>query len=421
MKYVLRFLLPLPFLFAFLYFAGPTVFKGWIQKKALSEMESAVDAFVNFSSLEVSTIKKFPNIHVHLQDFLIMGEHTFAGDTLIAAQSIELTWNPWKEAPQTLIENLEIENGLIQLVYDKYGEANFDIAKKEESDSSNRVDSTQVDSVPPAPFSIEVAQYEFKNIACGIEDQTWDMFMRVQIPSHQGQAFMSQDSFRLSTQNQAKDIFLSIDDKIYINHMPVEGDLTMYAGQSSPDVYFMQTDSLRFDAKFYGLSGLIGYRFEEDLYEVDINYSLNEVDIPGFRNRFPHLYKQVFGKDERMDGQLGLVGQAKGLYDSTYVPALYAYAKLRDWQPPSIPTFGAKVQLDVEVKGPENDWENMDLLLIRPKNRKKLNLFLFKRYFDQLKDIWIKTNKAPSDHSAGPSKPKSKIFPPVLIPFRGGN
>src|SRR5690606_22610214 len=75
----------------------PVIFKDEIKAKVDQELAKSVNAQVNFDAdnFSVSLFRKFPNITASLKDFSVVGNAPFAGDTLAAAESSQITLNIW--------------------------------------------------------------------------------------------------------------------------------------------------------------------------------------------------------------------------------------------------------------------------------------------------------------------------------------
>src|SRR5690606_2712876 len=110
----------------------PVIFKDEIKAKVDQELANAVNAQVNFDAdnFSVSLFRKFPNITASLKDFSVVGNAPFAGDTLAAAESFQITLNIWSVlfGDQMKISAIETEKPNIMIKVLEDGTANYDVA-----------------------------------------------------------------------------------------------------------------------------------------------------------------------------------------------------------------------------------------------------------------------------------------------------
>ena len=71
----------------------PFLFKDKIKAKLLTEIDKNIDAKVNFTDLSFSSFKKFPHVTVSLHNPTVIGVGEFAGDTLVDAKEISISFD----------------------------------------------------------------------------------------------------------------------------------------------------------------------------------------------------------------------------------------------------------------------------------------------------------------------------------------
>src|SRR5690606_135923 len=134
----------------------PVVFKDEIKAKVDEEIAKSVDAQVNFDAdnFSVSLFRHFPNITASLKDFSVVGHAPFAGDTLAAASSFQITLNLWSVifGDQMKISRIKLDRPHILVKVLEDGRANYDIAIE---------DSTTVETdTTSSGFSIGIDEWE---------------------------------------------------------------------------------------------------------------------------------------------------------------------------------------------------------------------------------------------------------------------
>ena len=116
-------------------FAIPYFFSDRIKAKIADAINEKVDAKVSFADADVSLFKNFPNANVRLEKLLIINKAPFEGDTLVSLGELNLKMSI-KELFKGKGEGMNIEgvtssNGKINILFNKDGIGNFDIALKD--------------------------------------------------------------------------------------------------------------------------------------------------------------------------------------------------------------------------------------------------------------------------------------------------
>ena len=145
-------------LFVAALFAIPYFFKDQIKAKIAEAINQKVDAKVSFADADLSLFKNFPNANVTLDKLVIINKAPFEGDTLVSLGELNLKMSiaalfKGKEEPMT-IDGISTKNGLINVIFNKNGIGNFDIALKEKSEKSDGKSD---------PLALKVKSYKIEN------------------------------------------------------------------------------------------------------------------------------------------------------------------------------------------------------------------------------------------------------------------
>ena len=112
--------------------AIPFVFKGKIFQKVKLAANQAVNAKVDFSDVELSLFRSFPQLNVQLKNLSVTGINEFENIRLLTVESLSTSVNLsslWK-SDGISITSLNLDRPAINLVINKTGKSNWDIAKK---------------------------------------------------------------------------------------------------------------------------------------------------------------------------------------------------------------------------------------------------------------------------------------------------
>jgi uncharacterized protein YpmB len=134
-------------------FAVPYFFKDQIKAKITAAINKKVDAKVSFEDADLSLFKNFPNANVTLYQLDIINKAPFEGDTLVSIEEINLKMSIaelFKGKDETMdIQGITTKNGMINILFNKDGLGNYDIAiKNEETNATSK------------PLALNIQKYE---------------------------------------------------------------------------------------------------------------------------------------------------------------------------------------------------------------------------------------------------------------------
>src|SRR5690606_13420884 len=140
-------------------FAIPYFFKDAIREKIIAAINRNVDATVNFEDADLSLFRSFPHANVNLEKLTIINKAPFAGDTLVSFGELSLDMSVkelFKDSAEPInIDAIASKNGLINIIFNKDGIGNFDIAL--ENAEKNK------DDKKSDPLSLKIKEYKIEN------------------------------------------------------------------------------------------------------------------------------------------------------------------------------------------------------------------------------------------------------------------
>ncbi|KLT67652.1 hypothetical protein AB674_21690, partial [Flavobacterium sp. ABG] len=135
LKKILKIIGILIVLLAAALFAIPYFFKDQIKAKIAEAINEKVDAKVTFADADLSLFKNFPNANVTLDKLVIINKAPFEGDTLVSLGELNLKMSIkelFKGKNEAMnIDGITSKNGLINIIFNKDGIGNYDIALKD--------------------------------------------------------------------------------------------------------------------------------------------------------------------------------------------------------------------------------------------------------------------------------------------------
>ena len=333
----------------------PVVFKDEIKAKVDEEIAKSVNAQVNFDAdnFSVSLFKRFPNITATLNDFSVVGNAPFAGDTLAAASSFQITLNLWSVlfGDQMRINRIKLDKPHILVKVLEDGTANYDIAI---------ADSTVVETdTASSGFSIGIDQWEVVDGRIVYDDRSLKFFVSLEDVQHTGNGDFTQDIFDMATKTKANNVKLRYDDVEYVSNKELVADVTMNLNLPESK-YTFKENNIKVNDFSMGFDGYLSMPADDIL--MDISFGAKDNTFKSLLSLVPGMYQEDFDK-VKTEGDLDFGGFVKGTYsDATEtMPGFRLALKVNDamFQYPDLPTAVNNIQVDMLVAAEDGNMDNV--------------------------------------------------------------
>lgn len=342
-------------------FAIPFFFKDQIKAKITDAINEKVDAKISFADADLSLFRSFPQANVSIEKLLIINKAPFEGDTLISLGQINLKMSikelfKGKEEPMN-IEAISTENGLINILFNKDGIGNFDIALKDESEQ---------DKSKGSPLSLKIKEYKVTNLRFRYFDESSRIKMVIDSLNHSGTGDFAQSKLDLVTQSNAK-VSLFMDKANYMDHVPVTLDATLGIDLDQSKYTFKENKALlnQLPLEFDGFIQLV-----DNGQQYDLKFKTPTSSFQNFLGLLPASYASNI-KDVKTTGDFTVAGFAKGLYSDKTVPkfSVAIASNNASFQYPNLPKSVQDIIIDTRIineTGVMNDtYVNLDKLSFR--------------------------------------------------------
>jgi hypothetical protein len=290
-------------------FAIPYFFKDEIKAKITAAINQKVDAQVSFADANLSLFKNFPNANVTLDQLIIINKAPFEGDTLISLQELDLKMSIkelFKGKNEAVsIQGIMSKNGLINILFNKDGVGNYDIALK---------DKTSVDK-ENSPLSLNIQNYKFENFKFKYFDEVSKIKMLIDSINHEGTGDFATSNLDLVTKSTAK-ITLDMDKVNYMNNVPLTLDAVLGIDLEKSKYSFKENKALvnQLPLEFDGFIQLV-----DAGQEYDLKFKTPTSSFKNFLGVIPAAYASSLD-NVKTTGDFTVAGFAKGLYSDTTVP-----------------------------------------------------------------------------------------------------
>ena len=222
MKKIFKFLGIFLLLFFIFLLAAPFLFKDKIISKIKEEANKNLNAKFNFSSLDLSLIRSFPNLSVNIENLSIINLTPFEDDTLVYAKNFGLTLDIMSviRGTEIKIKKVSIDDPVMNFLVNKDGKANWDIAKTSGESAKTS---------EPSSIKATLQKYAISNGTIVYNDLTMPFMLKLQGVNHTGSGDFTQDIFLLKTQSNIKLTDMSYGGVKYISKAKadIQADLEM--------------------------------------------------------------------------------------------------------------------------------------------------------------------------------------------------
>ncbi len=336
----------------------PFLFKGKIKAMVLKSINEKVDATVAFEDVSISLFRSFPNANVSIEKLSIINKAPFAGDTLFYSGEIQLKMSVkelFKSEGETMeLQSFNSKNGLVNIIFNKEGIGNFDIALKEDTKDSNS------DS---KPFALSIQNYNIDNLRFSYLDESSDMKVVIEEIYHEGKGNFAASKLDLNTTTKA---LVSVDmEKVnYMNKIPLSLEAILGIDLEQSKYEFKDNKALinQLPLEFKGFIQLV-----ENGQLYDLTFKTPTSSFKNFLGLVPSAYKGDLDKINT-SGDFTVSGFAKGKYTETTIPTfeLLIASNNASFKYPDLPKSVENIVIDTKIKnetGQLNDtYVNIDML-----------------------------------------------------------
>ncbi|MFC0779438.1 AsmA-like C-terminal region-containing protein [Flavobacterium sp. HJSW_4] len=344
-------------------FAIPFLFKDQIKAKIVEAINESVDAKVSFADADLSLFKNFPNATVGIEKLIIINKAPFEGDTLVSVGELNLKMSvkelfKGKEEPLS-IQGISSTNGLINIIFNKDGVGNFDIALKDKKDEDKKDEASK-------PLALKIQNYKIENFTFRYIDQGSKIKMVIDSLNHEGTGDFTNSKLDLTTKSTAK-VSLDMDKMNYMKNVKLTLDAVLGIDLEKSKYTFKENKALinQLPLEF---DGFIQMTEKAQIY--DLKFKTPTSSFTNFLGLIPSAYASSL-EGVKTTGDFTVNGFAKGELTDTTVPKfnIEIASNNSSFQYPNLPKSVQNIVIDTKIineTGILNDtYVNLDKLSFR--------------------------------------------------------
>ncbi|WP_339888176.1 AsmA-like C-terminal region-containing protein [uncultured Flavobacterium sp.] len=290
--------------------AAPFIFKDKIKEMIAKTLNESVDAKVAFEDVDLSLLKSFPLANVSIDKLSIINKAPFEGDTLFYSGETNLKMSIkelFKDASETInLESISAENAIVNIIFNKDGIGNFDIALKDDQPE------TESDS---KPFALNIQDYKVENLRFTYLDQGSDMKMVLDSINHSGTGNFAAQKLDLDTKTTAK-LSFEMEKNKYMNNVAVTLDAVLGIDMDKMKFDFKDNKALinQLPLEFNGFLQMV-----DDGQLYDLTFKTPTSSFKNFLGLVPEAYSGDLDKVQT-SGDFTVNGKVNGKLTETTIP-----------------------------------------------------------------------------------------------------
>jgi hypothetical protein len=339
-------------------FAVPYFFKDQIKARILTAINEKVDARVAFADADLSLFRSFPNASVTIDKLSIINKAPFEGDTLVSFDELNLKMSIKElfngENEPMNIDGISSKNGLINIIIDKNGLGNYDIALKDDKPGEGG---------ESKPLSLKIKEYSVENFRFKYTDEKSGLRMVLDSINHEGTGDFASSKLDLVTKTTTT-VSLDMDKANYMKNVKLSLDAILGIDLDSKKYSFKENKAKinELPLEFDGFIQIV-----EAGQQYDLKFRTPTSSFKNFLGLIPSQYSNNL-KDVKTSGDFTVSGFAKGLYSDTTVPKfnIEIASNNASFQYPNLPKSVQDIVIDTKIineTGVMNDtYINLDKL-----------------------------------------------------------
>jgi hypothetical protein len=321
--------------------AAPYLFKDKIKEMITKTLNENVNANIAFEEVDLSFFKSFPKANVTIEKLSIITKAPFEKDTLLYAGETHVTmrmtelFKGEKEAMQ--LESFSVVDGIVNIIFNKDGLGNFDIALKDEKEKK---------SSEKKPFTLKIQEYGLENVKFTYSDEASKMKMILDSIYHEGTGNFAAQKLDLETKTSAKLSFI-LDKMNYMNKVAISLEAVLGIDLEKSKYEFKNNKALinQLPLEFNGFIQMV------DAGQVyDLTFNTPTSDFKNFLGLVPAAYSGDIDK-VKTTGQFSVNGKVKGNLTETTIPAfdVKIASSNASFQYPDLPKSVKNIVIDTHI------------------------------------------------------------------------
>ena len=320
----------------------PFLFKDKIKQMVITSINQNLDATVAFEDIDLSLLKSFPKANVTIDKLSIINKAPFAGDTLLYSGEVNLKMSVKElfkgEGEAMNIESFYSKDAKVNILFDKNGLGNFDIALKDAKKEDENKDGK--------PFALNIQNYEFENLKFKYFDEKSKMKLVIDSLNHTGTGNFAASKLDLDTKTTAR-VSFDMDSTNYMKNVLLDLDAVLGIDLEQSKYTFKKNKALinQLPLEFDGFIQMV-----ENGQNYDLSFKTPTSSFKNFLGVIPAQYAGNLNTVQTT-GDFTVVGFAKGMLTETTIPKFNVNisSKNASFKYPDLPKSVTNIMIDTKI------------------------------------------------------------------------
>ncbi len=337
--------------------AVPYLFKDQILAAVKDAANENLNARVDFSDVNISLFRDFPDVSVRLENLSIRNIEPFedihladveAADVTVDIMSIIRNKKPWR------IKYIGVKKPSINVFVLEDGRANYDIVKPTADTASATADEAS------GSFNIALDQYKIEDASLLYDDESAGMVLKIKGLTHSGSGDFTETVYDLDTQTEIDSLSFSYGGIPYLKraHTTLDAIFNIDQAQSK---YTLKDNTLKVNELTVKADGFVQMPDTSNIV-MDLKFSTPENSFKNLLSMIPNAYIAGY-EDVKAEGTFEFGGFAKGTYNATNetYPAFAFNLGVNNGniKYPDLPLGISNINTKVNVNSPTSDFDDL--------------------------------------------------------------
>lgn len=322
--------------------AAPFILEAKIDDILRKNVNNNINGNFDFSDASLSIIKTFPNAEISLENAVLINEAPFKGDTLFAAQNVQMTMPMGElfkdEGEPISVTNILLNKASIHVQVNEDEIASYEIGKESDSETTSTEDAEG--------FTLDLQSYEITNSKVIYDDRAAAVHLVVSDIQHLGTGDLSATTSELDTKTEAL-VSLELDSTNYLNKNKIKLDALIGIDLEQDKYTFLKNEAIvnQLPLVFDGF-----VQVNEDSQDVNIHFVTPSSDFKNFLAIIPEEYSKNI-EDVQTTGNFVVEGKFDGRSDEEHIPAFNIKINSEDasFKYPDLPKSVHNVKIDTKI------------------------------------------------------------------------
>ena len=343
----------------------PSIYKDEIIDAALKVAGENLDARIEVEpeNIDFSLFSSFPHFTLSASDIAIDGVGEFEGVRLVEAREIYAVidlMSVFSGTPR--IVSVGLDTPKINVLVNKKGKANYDIAKSSPATQEEEADTA---STSTGSLNIDLSKYAISDGWVNYVDSTSMMALRVAGLNHSGSGAMRSERFMLSTRTSIDTLAFEMGGTKYVNNAHIKGSITLDMDMGAM-VFTIDTGGEDYNLHINDIpllcEGSIAMK-DGGAMGLDLHIGSGKTSFASLLGMVPSVYLSMID-GFKTSGTFEMDGTIKGTYSANSMPAidLFLSAKEGEVKYPSLPKSISDIFIDIKVKSPQSS--SLDAMVV---------------------------------------------------------